>query len=142
MAFPNRADGLGYFLDTANQAAIGRACHEANRAWCEFNGDLSQKPWEEAEEWQRQSAIDGIMFIFEFPEAGDSAMHDNWSKTRIADGWVYGEVKDADAKTHPCLVPFTFLPPHQQFKDKLFRAVALAGLSELPLVPYTYEGGE
>ncbi len=45
---------------------------------------------------------------------------------KIKDGWTHGEVKDADAKTHPCLVPFQQLPAHQQKKDKLFKAIVNA----------------
>jgi hypothetical protein len=47
-------------------------------------------------------------------------MHENWTKDKVADGWVYGEVKDAAAKTHPCLVPYDQLPANQRFKDSLF----------------------
>lgn len=32
---------------------------------------------------------------------------------KIADGWKYGEAKDPEAKTHPCLVPFDKLPEFQ-----------------------------
>jgi hypothetical protein len=42
---------------------------------------------------------------------------------KIKDGWVYGETKDAEKKTHPCLVPFHELPEFQQKKDKLFCAI-------------------
>ncbi|XUM24954.1 RyR domain-containing protein [Bradyrhizobium oligotrophicum S58] len=45
---------------------------------------------------------------------------------KLRAGWVHGEVKDADAKTHPCIVPFDQLPRVQQAKDKLFRAVVAA----------------
>lgn len=38
----------------------------------------------------------------------------------------YGQVKDANAKTHPCLVPFDQLPRDQQFKDRLFRTIVHA----------------
>jgi hypothetical protein len=37
---------------------IARVCHETNRAWCEVNGDFSQMTWDNAEDWQRQSAVD------------------------------------------------------------------------------------
>ena len=50
-------------------------------------------------------------------------MHNNWSAEKVADGWVYGEVKDVEKKTHPCLVPFDQLPLFQQKKDKLFSAI-------------------
>lgn len=100
--------------------SIARVCHEANRAWCIANGDDSQKHWEDAEQWQKDSAIEGVIFKMNHPGAGDSAQHDAWSKSKIADGWVYGEVKDAEKKTHPCLVDFDQLPEFQQKKDKLF----------------------
>ena len=105
---------------------IAIVCHQANKAWCEVNGDKSQKDWNEAEEWQRDSAIKGVMFALNNPDAPDSAQHDAWSEDKKAHGWVYGEVKDAEAKTHNCLVPFEELPEHQQKKDKLFRAIVNA----------------
>lgn len=106
--------------------SIAIMCHEANKAWCEVNGDFSQKSWFEAEEWQRDSAIKGVQFAIDNPDAPDSAQHDAWSADKIAAGWTYGPVKDAEAKTHPCLVPFEKLELFQQKKDKLFRAIVNA----------------
>lgn len=97
--------------------------HEANRIWCELNGDFSQPRWVDAPAWQQESAIAGVRFHLANPDAADSASHDAWMAHKTADGWVYGEVKDPDAKTHPCLVPFDQLPPMQQFKDGLFRTI-------------------
>ena len=101
-------------------------CHEANRALCATFGDHSQKPWEEAEQWQRDSAIAGVKFRLENPDAPPSAQHDAWSADKIANGWIYGPIKDAEAKTHPCLVPFDQLPPEQQAKDAIFGAIVKA----------------
>ena len=39
--------------------------HEMNRAYCLLHEDTSQKPWDEAEEWQRQSAYDGALALKE-----------------------------------------------------------------------------
>lgn len=102
---------------------IAMACHEANRVWCLSQGDDSQKPWAEAEEWQRESAIKGVEFRLANPDAPESAQHDAWSADKLAQGWVYGEKKDAVAKTHHCLVPFEQLPLFQQKKDKLFQGI-------------------
>ena len=102
---------------------IASVCHEANRAWCEANGDFSQKPWGTAETWQIISAEKGVEFRLENPDALPSAQHDAWSADKIADGWKYGVVKDADKKEHPCLVPFEELPEFQQKKDTLFTAI-------------------
>lgn len=109
-----------------NIEAIARVCHEANKAWCEINFDNSQKNWEQAEDWQRTSAIDGVKFKLSNPEAPDSAQHDAWMNDKVNNGWVYGEVKDAENKTHPCIVPFDQLPEFQQKKDKLFQAIVAA----------------
>lgn len=102
---------------------IAKVCHQANKAYCESQGDLSQPDWADAPEWQEQSAINGVKFRLENPDAGPDAMHNNWSAEKVADGWVYGEVKDAEKKTHPCLVPFDQLSLFQQKKDKLFSAI-------------------
>lgn len=105
---------------------IARICHEANKAYCDVLGDYSQKHWWFAPEWQRESARNGVKFHMENPEAGDAASHENWMNEKLKDGWVYGKVKDAELKTHHCLVPFDQLPPEQQKKDKLFRAIVHA----------------
>ena len=101
-----------------------------NRALCVAFGDLSQKPWEEAEQWQKDSAMKGVSFAIRNPDAPVSAQHDAWSADKVADGWIYGPVKDATAKTHPCLVPFDDLPPEQKAKDHLFKAVVRTMVNE------------
>lgn len=105
---------------------IAMVCHEANRGWCAANGDHSQKVWHKAEQWQRDSAYRGVAWALDNPDAPASAQHDAWSADKRADGWTYGALKDADMETHPCLVPFYELPPHQQAKDRLFRAIVKA----------------
>lgn len=98
-------------------------CHAANKAWCEQYDDFSQKPWEEAEQWQRDSAVKGVQFRLDNPDAKEDSQHNAWMADKVNDGWVYGEVKDATAKTHPCIVPFNELPEFQQKKDRLFCAI-------------------
>jgi hypothetical protein len=102
---------------------IAGICHQVNKEWCEVNGDFSQKSWGEAEQWQRDSAINGVEFRLANPDAKEDAQHNAWMTDKLADGWVYGKVKDAEKKTHPCLVPFDKLPEFQQKKDRLFCAI-------------------
>ena len=111
--------------NTISQKVIDIAvvCHQANKAWCESNNDNSQKNWAEAEQWQRDSAIKGVQFKLDNPNAGHDAQHNSWMQEKVNDGWVYGEVKDAELKTHPCIVPFNELPEFQQKKDALFCAI-------------------
>ena len=46
--------------------------------------------------------------------------HEEWMRDRLAHGWVYGPVKNVDAKTHPDLVPFADLPVAEKNKDVVF----------------------
>lgn len=107
---------------------IARTCHEANRALCAAFGDHSQVAWEDAPDWQVDSAIKGVEFCMANPDAPPSANHDSWMAEKISAGWVFGLVKDADAKTHPCIVPYDELPPDQKAKDYVFKAIAGASL--------------
>lgn len=102
---------------------IAQICHEANRIWCEANGDYSQKSWNDAEEWQRISVYSGVHFRMTNPNSGIDAQHNAWMKEKIDAGWVYGAVKDAEKKTHPCIIPFEELPEFQKKKDALFCAI-------------------
>jgi hypothetical protein len=105
---------------------IAIMCHEANKVWCYLNGDPSQPHWGWAPQWQRDSAINGVQHALKYPDATPEDMHSNWMADKIADGWVYGEVKDAVAKTHPCMVPYDQLPEFQRKKDALFLAIVRA----------------
>lgn len=104
-------------------AYLAAVCHEANRMFCCSQDDFSQPLWENAPEWQRESAIKGVQFCIDNPNAPASANHDAWLEVKRAEGWKYGPVKDADAKVHPCFVPYDQLPPEQQAKDHLFKAI-------------------
>lgn len=107
---------------------IAEVCHEVNRAYCLSLGDTSQKPWPEAEEWQKTSAQKGVMFILDNPHAPISATHDSWLEEKEREGWKYGPVKDPEKKEHPCFVPYEDLPMQQKAKDYIFTAV-VASLS-------------
>ena len=109
--------------------ACARAAHEANRAYCIALGDNSQFGWLSAPEEIRESARSGARAVLENDLTPEQS-HENWYAFKLANGWRYGEVKDFDAKTHPCMVPYAQLPPEQRAKDQLFgtvvRAVAAA----------------
>jgi hypothetical protein len=101
---------------------IARIAHEINRAYCQALGDLSVKVWEEAPNWQQESAIKGVEFHLANANATPAASHDAWLAEKERTGWRYGAVKDEETKTHPCYVPFDELPPEQKAKDYLFQA--------------------
>ena len=121
----------GYFLrerlhrEDGRRLSIARVCHEVNRAYCQFLGDDSKPSFEEAPGWQRDSALAGVNLHAD-GDHGPEESHKAWMAQKVADGWIYGDVKDPEAKTHPCLVPFDQLPREQQAKYHLFRAVVHA----------------
>jgi hypothetical protein len=105
---------------------MASVAHEVNRAYCQALGDHTQPAWADAPDWQRSSAINGVMLHAANPEAGPQASHEAWMAEKVATGWRYGETKDPAAQLHPCMVPFEQLPTEQQAKDFIFRGVVLA----------------
>ena len=100
---------------------IAEICHEANRVYCRSIGDNSQPRWENAPEWQKESAINGVQSVIGSKiKFSHRKNHDNWMTHKLKTGWKYGEDKDDDKKTHPCLLPYDELPQEQQEKDELF----------------------
>lgn len=102
---------------------IAQVAHEINKAYCESIGDNSQPSWEEAPEWQKSSAINGVQFHLDNPDAPPSASHESWLKQKTEEGWKYGAVKNPDKKEHPCFVPYEELPTEQKSKDYLFKQI-------------------
>lgn len=115
--------------------ACARAAHEANRAYCAFMGDYSHKSWDEAPDWQKESARDGVLNIVRENIATAQQSHEGWMRHKLAAGWRYGAVKDADKKEHPSLVEFDKLPFEEQAKDHLYIAVVRAMLNALNSQP-------
>jgi hypothetical protein len=64
---------------------IAQVAHEINRAYCQSIGDDSQPTWEDAPDWQRHSALDGVHFHLENPLATPDASHNNWLRDKEKD---------------------------------------------------------
>lgn len=97
------------------------AAHEVNRAYCAALGDTSQLPWDEAPDWQRDSARNGARSVLAGgSEHSPEKAHKEWLAQKLAEGWTYGIVKDPVAKTHPCCLPYEELHVSQRAKDYIF----------------------
>lgn len=105
---------------------IAKVAHEVNKAYCESIGDFSQVSWKEAPHWQKDSAINGVVFHQDNPDSTPEDSHESWLKLKIEDGWGYGSVKNESIKEHPCCVPYDKLPTEQKAKDYIFRAIVHA----------------
>ncbi|MFI5842836.1 RyR domain-containing protein [Catenuloplanes sp. NPDC051500] len=117
------------FERPADQAAvdqIGWVCHAANRAFQQAVGDARPSP-EWPDDWEREATEASVRRVL--AGATPEELHTSWCDLKYKDGWRYGERKDPDAKTHPCLVPYEQLPERERRKDALFHAIvrALAG---------------
>lgn len=111
--------------------ACARAAHEVNRAYCIAIGDDTQKSWEDADQWQRDSAVRGVKVAL--AGATPEEQHEAWYKDKITDGWKYGSVKDPTKKEHPCLVTYAELSEPQRKKDAIYIAVVRAMAKALDL---------
>lgn len=45
-------------------------------------------------------------------------VHEVWAESRIKQGWTYGEQRNDELKTHPCLVPYDELPEEEKEYDR------------------------
>jgi len=113
--------------------ACARAAHEVNRAYCLAIGDTSQPSWEDAPDWQKTSAVNGV--VGALAGATPEQSHESWLKEKADTGWKYGPVKDPEKKEHHCFVPYAQLPPEQRAKDDLYLATVRSVAKALTQVP-------
>ena len=45
-------------------------------------------------------------------------VHEVWAETRIQQGWTYGEQRNDELKTHPCLIPYEELSEEEKEYDR------------------------
>jgi len=45
-------------------------------------------------------------------------VHDVWAKNRIAEGWTYGDERNDEKRTTPCLVPYSELTEEEKNYDR------------------------
>lgn len=106
---------------------IAEITHEANRVLQKIQaspGIAPALPWADAPLEQRDSVVSGVCGVLAGNTPEES--HEDWVKFKAERGWTYGEVKDEEAKTHPCMVSYAGLPPEQKLKDHLFIAIVKA----------------
>ena len=74
--------------------------------------------------------------LLELTEKIAENVHENWSLSRLQEGWTYGEQRDDVKKTHPCLVPYSDLSDSEKSYD---RTTALETLKLIVALGYKIE---
>jgi RyR domain len=111
--------------------------HEAHRAF-QMTTPLYPEhvmpapPWVTMTQWQQETVIGLVRIVRrervrrpQFPDHILAAVaHEEWVKRMRGKGWTYGEDKDPQQKTHPCIVEWVDLPDYDQAKT--LQAVAIA----------------
>jgi hypothetical protein len=108
---------------------IAQIVHQANRGYQTVVPDVTvpvAPEWDLLKGDERKVIISGVQFAIDNPDVTPEESHENWLRDKEAEGWTYGPVKDVEAKTHPCMVPYADLPESQQVKDHLFLAIVKA----------------
>lgn len=111
--------------------SIARVAHDVNHAYCQAIGDTGSTSWEDAPNWQRDSVCRGVEMHLRDPAVTPEQSHQSWMDQKLREGWAFGEVKDGNAKTHPCLLPYDQLPHEQRLKDHIFRGIVHAIAREM-----------
>lgn len=69
--------------------------------------------------------------ILELSEILAKNVHEVWAKNRINNGWKYGEKRDDNLKTHPCLIPYEELTEEEKAYDRATLQESLKVLMKL-----------
>lgn len=82
------------------------------------------EPWSQRDDAFRSQFLNVIeMMVGPDRKSSPKELHQDWIEAYEAMGWQYGPMRDADAKTHPDMVPFSELGWKEQIKDAVFVAL-------------------
>lgn len=131
--------GLIKDLSTGQTEIVAAALHASWYAYAVLANGEPGEPWATAPEWQKASCRDAARFHYNLHRNGIPASewpersHKNWLAFKARDGWTFGQVKDAEKKTHPCMVAYAALPESQRAKDDVAVQASLAMFEALGL---------
>lgn len=103
---------------------VARIIHDAMRALQMAQGFTPSPHWHELAAEIRANAVKGVAAVREGMTPEEN--HERWRAQLTGQGWVYGERRDAAARTHPMLVPWAQLSDAGRDRDVLFAAIVLA----------------
>lgn len=96
-----------------------KTAHNVNNAYRAGIGEVVKPAWDDCPEELKKSTRRGVIGIIYEGKTPEQS-HEGWLQFKAEHGWSYGEVEDAEKKTHPCMRPYADLPLAQRLKDALF----------------------
>ncbi len=106
-----------------NVERIARIVHAMLNAYSDVIGIATVVPAGDYDEVAKSSTEQAVQVVLDNPQITAETLHQNWVTARKNEGWVYGESKDATAKTHPCLVDWSELSKEHRIKDEFFISI-------------------
>ena len=115
---------------------IAEWVYEAARLEAEWSGrPVIPEPFTDRDEAFRRQFVNVVreyIALEKLPTPEEA--HESWVKAYRKMGWKYGEERDAEAKTHPDLVPYDELPQSEKDKDAIFLALVWLAKQFKPLI--------
>lgn len=99
---------------------IAQECHAKNNELMMMNGEEQRGSWETLDRHTKFITLKSVIKALENPNLTAKEMHDEWMNNKIEDGWKFGDVKDAELKTHPLIIDFELMNDIDKMKDQNF----------------------
>lgn len=94
---------------------LARICHEAHLALrIGLNDSADDMHFDALPQERKDVVINQVKMFREGARVQD--VHRAWVEWMLARGWVRGEIRDREKKTHPNLVPYVVLPEEEKAK--------------------------
>lgn len=98
---------------------IAKKAHDSVRMFNYILGDKDTK-WKDEPESVKRVYVKHVLYLIDHPDSDIRTVHELWRKYKHGNGWIFGEDKSNEDKTHPCLVPFDELHEIEKMKYHLF----------------------
>ena len=100
---------------------VAKECHIANNNLMVANSEIPNPvDWNDLDTHTKHMNIESVKKIYDNPNITAKDIHDEWMKNKIKDGWKYGDVKDANLKTHHLIIDFDQMNDIDKMKDQIF----------------------
>lgn len=109
---------------------VAKNGYEVCRAFELANGFTNDTDWDKLDSTRKDNLVRAVAMLKSNRRAQTSSVHQFWIDNMIDNGWSYGKVYDAEAKTHPDMIDYRSLSPLLRAKDKLFFQTVRIGYLE------------